>query len=284
MSFADRLCQKPAIAAPGVYDALSALLAEAAGFEALFLSGSALAYTRLGRPDVGLLTLNEIADACARVTDRVALPVIADADSGFGNAINVQRTVRTLEAAGAAVIQLEDQQPLKPADALQSRPLVSTADMVGRIRAALDARRSDACLISARTDAPATCTLAETLDRAEAYVAAGADLLFVEGLSDPADLAEVVRRFGPRLPLAHNLLEGGKSPWSRMAEVEAAGFALAYMPGIIVQTMTKAAEDLLPELRAAGSSAGLRDRMLDAPGMNRVVGTKDFVATAARYA
>jgi 2-methylisocitrate lyase-like PEP mutase family enzyme len=284
MSFAARLRQKPAIAAPGVFDALSALLAEAAGFEALFLSGSALAYTRLGRPDVGLLTLNEIADACARVTDRVALPVIADADSGFGNAINVQRTVRMLEAAGASVIQIEDQQPLKPADALQSRPLVSTADMVGRLKAALDARRSTDCLISARTDAPATCGLPETLDRAEAYVAAGADLLFIEGLTSADDLTVVATRFAGRLPLAHNLLEGGKSPLSGMAEVEAAGFALAYLPGVIVQTMAKSAADVLPELRAAGSSAALRDRMTDAPGMNRIVGTPDFVSAAARYA
>ncbi|MEO0608452.1 MAG: isocitrate lyase/PEP mutase family protein [Pseudomonadota bacterium] len=154
-----RLQQPRILTVPGIFDALSALLAEQAGFEAAFLSGSAVAYSQLGRPDVGLVTVNEMADVCARITDRVAMPILADVDSGFGNAAHAARAIRMLEQAGAAGVQVEDQVPVKRANDLKGRPLICPDAMVDKIKAMADARRSDSMLISARTDSSAASRL-----------------------------------------------------------------------------------------------------------------------------
>jgi hypothetical protein len=185
-----RLQSSQALLAPGVYDALSALTAERAGFDALYLSGAAIAYTQLGRSDIGLTTFSEVADVLARITERVRLPVIVDADTGFGNALNVQRTVRGLERAGAAMIQLEDQTAPKRCGHLDGKSVVSSAEMQGKLRAALDARTHASTLILARTDALAIEGLASALDRAEAYLACGADALFIEALRTPGQMDE----------------------------------------------------------------------------------------------
>ena len=169
MTLKQRLAQARALLAPGVYDALSALLAQQAGFEALYLSGASIAYTHLGRSDVGLTTYTEVADTLARITERVSTPVIVDADTGFGNALNVQRTVRGFERAGAAMLQLEDQTSPKRCGHLQGKAVVPTSEMCGKLRAALDARHSPETLVLARTDALAVEGLDAALDRAEAY-------------------------------------------------------------------------------------------------------------------
>lgn len=182
MSLQTRLAQHEILLAPGVFDALSALLAEQAGFEAVYLSGASVAYTRLGRPDIGLVTANEVESTVANIRERIAIPLIVDADTGFGNAINVQRTVRMLERAGASAIQLEDQSLPKRCGHLDGKTLVSASEMVGKIRAALDARQSTATLIIARTDAVAVEGLDAAFERAERYAEAGADVLFVEAL------------------------------------------------------------------------------------------------------
>ncbi|QMW23839.1 isocitrate lyase/PEP mutase family protein [Sandaracinobacteroides saxicola] len=262
------------LVAPGVHDALSAVQAEAAGFRALFVGGSGIAFSRLARPDVGLLTLPEMADAIARIADRVGTPLIADADSGFGNAAHVARTARAYARAGAAVMQLEDQAPLKPVDALASRPLVSVADMVGRIRAAKDAA---SILVSARTDAPATRPFAETLDRAHAYVEAGADLLFVEGLSDAAELAHLAKTFGPRLPLVHNLMEGGRSPFATVPEAHAAGFTLLLFPATLIRAHVAANAAALAALADGRAPAITAD-------VAATIGAPAWLAAMARYA
>ena len=166
-----RLAEPRVLLAPGVYDALSALIAEQAGCEALYLSGASIAYTRLGRSDVGLTTYTEVADSLARITERVRLPVIVDAGTGFGNALNVLRTVRGFERAGASMIQLEDQTVPKRCGHLDGKAVIPTAEMCGKLKAALDARHSAQTLVLARTDALALEGLDAALDRAEACLA-----------------------------------------------------------------------------------------------------------------
>jgi 2-methylisocitrate lyase-like PEP mutase family enzyme len=268
---------------PGAYDGLSALLVEQAGFPAVFLSGASLSYARLGRPDVGLVTATELADACARIADRVGIPVLVDGDSGFGNAVNLQRTVRMLESAGASAVQIEDQVTLKPMQALQSRPLVPVAEMVGRIKAAQDARKSESLLISARTDVQPLVDFAESMDRCHAYVEAGCDLLLAEGLSNAADAATLTAAFAARLPLIHNLLEGGPSPFRSADDLAPLGFKVALLAGAMVQTSARAMADLLAHVRAAGSTLEVRDRMLMAPDMARLVGAPALVEDARRW-
>src|SRR4051812_37307793 len=175
-----RLGQKPLVVAPGCYDALSALMIERAGFAAAYLSGASLAYTRLGRPDVGLVSLTELADTVGLIRDRVELPLIVDADTGFGNALNLHRTVRLLARQGADALQIEDQSTPKRCGHLRDKSLVSQAEMVGKVRAALDARPGEHVLIIARTDAIAVEGFERALDRADAYLEAGADVLFIE--------------------------------------------------------------------------------------------------------
>lgn len=268
---------------PGAYDGLTALLVEQAGFPAVFLSGASLSYARLGRPDAGLVTATELADACARMADRVEIPILVDADSGYGNAINLQRTVRLLDRAGAAAVQIEDQVTLKPMQALQSRPLVPIAEMVGRIKAAQDARRSESLLISARSDAQPSVDFSETMDRCHAYVEAGCDLLLAEGVSSVADAVTLTSAFAHRLPLIHNLLEGGASPYRRVDELAPLGFKVALFAAAMVLTSTRAMAEMLAHTRAAGSTLALRDRMLLAPDMAKLVGAPDMAEAAKRW-
>ncbi|MDH4289417.1 MAG: isocitrate lyase/PEP mutase family protein, partial [Aquincola sp.] len=218
MNLKQRLGAPPLLLAPGVYDALSALVAEQAGFEALYLSGASIAYTRLGRPDVGLVTATEVAETLSRIAGRVRVPLIVDADTGFGNAVNTQRTVRDFERAGAAMIQLEDQTFPKRCGHLDGKAVIPVQEMCGKLRAALDARRSDATLILARTDALALEGLDATLERAERYLACGVDALFIEALRTPEQMDAACARFASRAPLLANMVEGGKTPLQSAAE------------------------------------------------------------------
>lgn len=278
------LLEKPGVLmVPGAYDALSALLVEQAGFPAVFLSGASLSYARLGRPDAGLVTSTELADTCARMADRVGIPILVDGDSGYGNAVNLQRTVRLLERAGAAAVQIEDQVTLKPMQALLSRPLVPIAEMIGRIKAAQDARTSEDLLISARTDAQPSVDFAETMDRCHAYVEAGCDLLLAEGISTVEHAQTLTASFGGRVPLIHNLLEGGASPFRSVDELAPLGFKIALLAGAIVQTSVHAMAEMLAHARAAGSTLGVRDGMLMAPDMARLVGAPALVEDAKRW-
>jgi 2-methylisocitrate lyase-like PEP mutase family enzyme len=277
------LAEPGVLMVPGAYDGLSALLVERAGFPAVFLSGASLSYARLGRPDAGLVTATELADACARMADRVEIPILVDGDSGYGNAVNLQRTVRLLERAGAAAVQIEDQVTLKPMAALMSRPLVPVAEMLGRIKAAQDARTSDTLLISARTDAQPCVAFNETMDRCHAYVEAGSDLLLAEGMSSVADAVTLTSAFAGKLPLIHNLLEGGPSPFRSVDDIAPLGFKVALFAGAIVQTSVHAVTEMLAATHAAGSTLGSRDRMLVAPDMGRLVGAPALAEAAKRW-
>lgn len=278
-----RLQEARPLLAPGIYDALSALIAEQAGFEALYLSGASIAYTRLGRSDVGLTTATEVADTLAHITERVRTPVIVDADTGFGNALNVQRTVRAFERAGAAMIQLEDQTFPKRCGHLDGKGVVPVAEMQGKLRAALDARRSAATLILARTDALAVEGLDAALERAEAYLACGVDALFVEALRTPADMDTACARFAQRVPLLANMVEGGKTPVQSAAELGARGFRIVIFPGGTARAVAHTLQGYYASLAAHGSTGPWRDRMLDFDGLNGVIGTPALLATGKRY-
>jgi 2-methylisocitrate lyase-like PEP mutase family enzyme len=280
---AARLRRGTILLAPGVYDALTAHLAAAAGFEALYLSGAAIAYSRLGRPDVGLVSMNEVADTVALVRDRVACPLIVDADTGFGNVLNVQRTVRTFERAGATVIQLEDQTFPKRCGHLENKAVIPAAEMVGKIKAAVDARASSHTLVIGRTDAAATEGLESAIERANRYAEAGADILFVEAPRSRAELEKVATALGNVAPLMANMVEGGKTPPLAADDLASLGYALVIFPGGIVRALTLAARQYYESLRANGSTAPFTDRMLDFASLNGVLGTPQLLATAQHY-
>lgn len=276
-----RLEEKGILLAPGVYDALTALIAEQAGFEALYLTGAGIAYTRLGRSDIGLVTASEVADTLANICDRVRIPVIVDADTGFGNALNAARTVRAFERAGAAAIQLEDQVTPKRCGHLDGKALVSPAEMAGKLRAALDARSR--ALIVARTDAVAVEGLEAALERAERYLEAGADVLFIEALRSVEEMKLVTTRFVARAPLLANMVEGGKTPVLTADELQALGFSIAIFPGAIARALGFAAQEFYASLRRHGGTDAMRGRMLDFNGLNRLIGTPELLAQGRKY-
>lgn len=278
-----RLTQPGLVLAPGVYDALSALLVEQAGFEAAYLSGASIAYTRLGRPDIGLVSASEVANVVENIRERTALPLIVDADTGFGNALNVMRTVKTFERAGASALQLEDQTLPKRCGHLDGKTLVTTDEMTGKIRAALDARASSETLIIARTDAVAVEGLEPALERAERYLEAGADVLFIEALRDAGQMQQALKRFAGRAPLLANMVEGGKTPILAASELERLGYRIAIFPGGTVRALASALRDYFSSLKTHGTTTPYRERMLDFDRLNEVIGTPQMLDLGKRY-
>jgi 2-methylisocitrate lyase-like PEP mutase family enzyme len=283
MSLKNRLAEARPLLCPGVYDALSALLAEQAGFEALYLSGASIAYTRLGRSDIGLTTFSEVQDTLAAITERVSRPVIVDADTGFGNALNTQRTVRGFERAGAAMIQLEDQGFPKRCGHLAGKSVVPASEMCGKLRAALDARHSAETLILARTDALAVEGFDAALDRAEAYLDTGVDALFIEALRTPAQMQIACERFAHRIPLLANMVEGGQTPVRSAADLGGIGFRIVIFPGGTVRALAHAMQAYFASLASQGSTTPWTDRMLDFDGLNQVIGTPALLEQGRRY-
>lgn len=271
------------LVAPGVFDGLSALLVERAGFAAAYVSGASIAYTRFGRPDLGLVSMSEVTETVAAMRERATIPLIVDADNGHGNALNVQRTVQLFERAGADCIQLEDQSLPKRCGHLEGKSLVSKGEMVGKIMAAVDARRNPETLIMARTDAIAVEGFDAAIDRAEAYREAGADILFVEAPRGDAEQASIPQRLGGDTPLLANMVEGGKTPVKSATELQALGYRVVIFPGGIVRGMARFMVEYLDSLKATGSSAAFRDRMYDFNGLQALLGTADILAGAKRY-
>ena len=283
MSLKSRLNQPNIVLAPGIYDALSALIAEQSGFEALYLSGASIAYTRLGRSDVGLTTFTEVADTLARITERVALPVIVDADTGFGNALNVMRTVKGFERAGAAMIQIEDQTFPKRCGHLDGKAVVPVGEMVGKLKAALDARTSSSTLILARTDALAVEGLDTAFERAQAYLEAGVDALFIEALRSPAQMEAACQRFAGRIPLLANMVEGGKTPIQSATELQAFGFRIAIFPGGTARAVAHTLQGYYASLQQHATTLPWKEKMLDFDGLNEVIGTDALMDLGKRY-
>lgn len=276
-----RLRQADPLLAPGVYDALTASMAEQAGFEAAYLSGASVAYTKLGRPDIGLTSLTEVAEAATRIRERTALPLIVDADTGWGNALNVQRSMRVLEHAGAQAIQIEDQGFPKRCGHLRDKSLIPIAEMVGKVRAALDVR--DTALVIARTDAIAVEGFGPAMERAEAYLDAGADVLFIEAPENRAQMEHIATQFASRAPLLANMVEGGRTPLATTAELGRIGYRLVIFPGGTVRAAAHAVRDYFATLRRDGTTAAFSDRMLDFDGLQSLLGTEAILANSAKY-
>ena len=278
-----RLAQADPVLAPGVYDALTALIAEQAGFEALYLSGASIAYTRLARSDIGLTTATEVADTLARITERVSTPVIVDADTGFGNALNTQRTVRAFERAGAAMIQLEDQTFPKRCGHLDGKGVVPVAEMCGKLRAALDARHSTGTLLLARTDALAVEGFEAAMDRAEQYLACGVDALFIEALRTPEQMKSACDRLGQRIPLLANMVEGGKTPVQSAAVLGELGFRIVIFPGGTARAVSHLLRRYYASLHQHQTTAPFKEEMLDFDQLNALIGTPELLALGKGY-
>ena len=282
-TLAQRLQMKQPLLAPGVYDALTALVAQQAGFEALYLSGASIAYTRLGRSDIGLTTATEVAQTLAHITDRVSIPVIVDADTGFGNALNTQRTVRDFERAGAAMIQLEDQTFPKRCGHLEGKGVVSVGEMQGKLRAAMDARHNKDTLILARTDAVAVEGLEAALERAERYLECGVDALFIEALRSDEQMKTACSQFANRAPLLANMVEGGMTPVQSATELGDRGFKIVIFPGGTARAVLHTLQGYYASLQAHQSTRPWQEKMLNFEGLNAVIETPQLLALGQRY-
>jgi carboxyvinyl-carboxyphosphonate phosphorylmutase len=243
------------VVAPGAYDALSARLVEQAGFGAVYMTGFGTTASLIGRPDVGLLTGAEMVDNARRIVAAVDVPVIADADTGYGNAINVVRTVQAYEQAGVAGVHLEDQVMPKKCGHMSGKAVIGADEMAGKIRAAVTARRDPDFVVIARTDAAAVEGLDASLERARAYADAGADLLFVEAPTSEDDIARVARELAGVAPLVFNWAEGGRTPPLPLDRIAELGFALVLFPIGTLLAATAGVRALLAVLRADGTPA-----------------------------
>ncbi|MEH6586074.1 MAG: isocitrate lyase/PEP mutase family protein [Halioglobus sp.] len=278
-----RLAKPSLLQAPGVYDGLSALLVEQAGFEAAFLSGACLSFARFGRPDMGLVSAVEVRDTVSIIRDRIDLPLIVDIDTGFGNALNVQRTVRDFERAGASALQLEDQQAPKRCGHMAGKSVISTQEMVGKIKSALDSRRSEETLLFARTDALGVNGLEDAMERAQHYLEAGADALFIEAPRDLHQMQKIGRQFGRQIPLIHNLVEGSNTPVEKSDDLEALGYRIALYPAALLHQFTPQAQGLLAHIRKTGDTLDYRDSMFRLSDMNRILGADDALQAGKHY-
>ncbi len=277
-----RLAEGRPLLLPGAGDALMARLVADVGFDAVYVSGAAISNTRLALPDAGFVGLAELAETVSSVREAVELPLVVDADTGFGNALNVRRTVQVLERRGANAIQLEDQAFPKRCGHFAGTEVVGTAEMVGRLRAALDARSSDELLIVARTDAIATLGLDEAIARAHAYRDAGADAVFVEAPRTREEVARVAAEVpGPKVI---NMVEGGRTPLLSLEELDALGFAVALYANAALRGALQGARTVLECLRRDGSTKRVLDRLLTWDERQALVGKPALDALEARYA
>ncbi len=269
--------------APGIYDALSGLIAEQSGAKAVYLSGASIAYTRFGRSDLGLVSVSEVHDTLAAATDRIKIPIIVDADTGFGNALNVQRTIRNFERAGAAAIQIEDQSFPKRCGHLDGKVLIKKDEMVGKVKAAVDSRKTSDTLIIARTDARAVEGLQEAIDRAHAYHEAGADVLFIEAPRSVDELELIRKSFDLNIPLLANMVEGGKTPVKTANDLKSLGFNIVIFPGGAVRAATFQLQEYYAGLLENGSNAEFSKRMHDFDSLNAVIGTPELLSIGKKY-
>ena len=271
------------VLAPGCYDALGARLIEEAGFDAAYMTGFGSAASRLGRPDVGLMTLTEMVDNARRIAACLEIPVIADADTGYGNAINVIRTVQEYEAAGVAAIHIEDQVMPKRCGHMEGKQLIAASEMAAKVAAAVAARRSPDFLIIARTDARDVEGLDAALERARAYREAGADVLFVEA-PQSTDEIEVIARAFPDVPLLFNYAEGGKTPPVSHELLRDLGYRLVIFPLSLLLTATAAMRQALREIKAQGSPLELLDSMLGFGEFLDFIGNSEIRELEHRFA
>jgi 2-methylisocitrate lyase-like PEP mutase family enzyme len=269
------------VVAPGVYDGLGARLVARAGFRAVYATGGGIARS-MGYPDLGVLSMSEIVDRLANIVEQAALPVIADADTGYGNALNVRRAVREFERAGVAALHLEDQQFPKRCGHYDDKSLVPTTEMVQKLRAARDAATDRDLVLIARTDAIAVEGLDAAIDRAHAYAEAGADVLFVEAPVSETQIEAIARRL-PQ-PKLINMFQGGKTPLVPLARLAALGYRVVIIPSDLQRAAIRAMQDVLAAIARDGNSAALADRMASFADREAVVDTTAYLDLDRRYA
>jgi len=268
------------VVAPGAYDMLSALLIQQAGFPCVYLTGNGQAASALGLPDLGFITLSEMAERVRRTAAIVDLPIIADADDGYGNLLQVQRAVREFEAAGAAAIQIEDQASPKKCGHELERTLVEPEEMIARLRAATDARRNPQTVIIARTDARTTHGLAEAIRRERLYVAAGAEVAFVESPESEEEFREAARAIPA--PVLANMVETGRSPYLSWQRLQELGCKIAIYPGSAFLAASGAVRATLAEIRERGRAEQTLERMLSLKEYHAVLHFQDYLTTERR--
>ena len=269
---------------PGAINAYSAMLAERAGFKALYVSGAGIANASFGLPDLGMTSLNDVCEDIRRISGATPLPILVDADTGWGAAFNIQRTVKELIRAGAAACHIEDQVQAKRCGHRPGKALVPKDDMVDRIKAAVDGRQDPEFVIVARTDAVAVEGLDAALERAEAYLACGVDALFIEAVRTPAQMDQACSRFAHRVPMLANMVEGGKTPVQSVEELGRRGYRIVIFPGGTARFAVRQLQRYYGTLKAEGSTLPMRDEMLDFDQLNALIGTPELLALGSRYA
>jgi 2,3-dimethylmalate lyase len=271
------------IVAPGAYDALSARLIAQAGFPAVYMTGFGTAASVLGQPDVGLLTMSEMVDRASALASVIgAVPLIADADTGYGNPINVQRTMREYERAGVAALHIEDQVWPKKCGHMEGKQVIPIDEMVQKVRAAVDARQDPDFMIIARTDANAVHGLADALRRGQAYHEAGADMLFIEAPRTIEELRAIKQAF-PSIPLLFNWADGGKTPMLPLDEIRTLGFKLVIFPVSTLFAATHAMLSLLDVLRQGQTPTTFRSQMVNFSQFTDQIGLPTIQALERRY-
>jgi carboxyvinyl-carboxyphosphonate phosphorylmutase len=278
-----QLLREPGIiVAPGAYDCYTAKLVEHEGFSAVYMTGAGTALTRLGKPDLGFATLSEMVSNAAAIASTVSIPLIADADTGYGGALNVYRTVREYEKAGVAALHIEDQVFPKRCGHLDGKQVIPIEEMVIKLRAAVEARTDVDFVLIARTDALAVTGLDDTLRRCHAYAEAGADVLFVEAIRTHEEITRVVREVD--VPLLYNFVEHGKSPLLPVGELQRLGFKLVIFPGSIMLAVLPLVRLILREIKQQGTTEVLLDRMTNVVELFETMGLSDMLALDARVA
>jgi len=269
------------VVAPGVFDMVSAKLADTFGFPAVYMTGYGTVASHLGLPDAGLATYSEMVARVGQIAGGISTPLVADADTGFGNLLNARRTMVGYERAGAAAIQIEDQVFPKRCGHTLGRQVVPIEDMVGKIRAAVEVRSDDNFLIVARTDARTAYGLEEALRRAEAYADAGADVLFIESPEDEGEMERIGRTFD--LPLVANMVEGGRTPILPASQLEALGYRLVIYPVTALLAGAKAMEQTYRSLRETGSSRDVTNCLFDFSAFHTLMGFEEIWELESRY-
>jgi 2-methylisocitrate lyase-like PEP mutase family enzyme len=277
----DLVRRKKPVLLPGAANALTARVIEDLGFEAIYVTGAGVTNTFLGMPDIGLISVTELAEHVRAMRDAVAVPLIVDADTGFGNAINVGRTVRLLERSGANAIQFEDQEFPKRCGHFSGKSVVPRAEMVQKIRAAVDARTDADLMIVARTDAIAVNGFDDAIERAQAYIEAGADMTFVEAPRTAEQIAEIPKRLG--VPQLINIVAGGLTPMLGLDELERMGYSLVLYANAALQASLAGMQNVLGHLKANGSLHGVEDRLATFAERQRLVQKPHFDALEKKY-
>ena len=278
-----QLLREPGIiVAPGAYDCLTAKIIEKEGFPAVYMTGAGTSATQIGRADLGVATLTEMVANASNIAATVDVPVIADADTGYGGILNVQRTVQLYERAGVAAIHIEDQDFPKRCGHLEDKKVIGAGDMAQKIRAAVEARTDEDFVIIVRTDALAVTGMEDTLARCEKYVDAGADVLFVEALRSPQEAERIAQAFD--VPLVYNFVESGRSPLIPAPELERLGFKIVIFPSSAILTVCKVVTEVMREIKTHGTTEGLVDNMVSLVDLFETVGLSEMLEVDSRFA